>query len=166
MVQVHPSAEVSHHHHHNPQTTSPLTLSSLPAGHSPTVNSTLRNLSNVYREQGQLDKAEELDKLTKQKVRVQKFNRMQIQPIFFAFLNETSPQSISPKNCVLPITDPCCHVTDPCCHLPCRHWTSLNKTECLSCCQRWSLRLRAPSPLPPSPPRASRCRSFTIQCKL
>jgi kinesin light chain len=34
---------------------------------SPTVNSTLRNLSNLYREQGQLDKAEELDRLTKQK---------------------------------------------------------------------------------------------------
>ena len=32
------------------------------------MSSTLRNLSTVYREQGQLDKAEELDKLTKQKV--------------------------------------------------------------------------------------------------
>lgn len=75
--------------------TSPLSSSHppLPAGHSPTVNSTLRNLSNVYREQGQLDKAEELDKLTKQKVRVQKFNGMQIQPIFFTFLNETSPKA-------------------------------------------------------------------------
>ena len=36
--------------------------------YSPTVNSTLRNLSNLYREQGQLDKAEELDRLTQQKV--------------------------------------------------------------------------------------------------
>ena len=35
---------------------------------SPTVSSTLRNLSNVYREQGQVDKANELDQLIKQKV--------------------------------------------------------------------------------------------------
>ena len=39
----------------------------LPA--SPTVSSTLRSLSNVYREQGQLETAEELEKLTKEKVR-------------------------------------------------------------------------------------------------
>ncbi|CAI8037464.1 Kinesin light chain 1 [Geodia barretti] len=35
--------------------------------HHHQVNSTLRNLSNLYREQGQLDKAEELDRLTQQK---------------------------------------------------------------------------------------------------
>lgn len=35
---------------------------------SPTVSSTLRSLSNVYREQGQLETAEELEKLTKEKV--------------------------------------------------------------------------------------------------
>jgi kinesin light chain len=35
---------------------------------SPTVSSTLRNLSNVYREQGQVDKANELDQLIQQKV--------------------------------------------------------------------------------------------------
>ena len=41
--------------------------------HSPTVNSTLRNLSNVYREQGQLDKAEELERLTQQKVPIPEY---------------------------------------------------------------------------------------------
>ena len=58
---------------------------------SPTVSSTLRSLSAVYREQGRLETAQELDKLTGEKV----LNKSQ-QDRIAELLSATSEASDSP----------------------------------------------------------------------
>ena len=60
---------------------------------SPTVSSTLRSLSAVYREQGRVETAQELDKLTGEKV-LNKSQRDRIAEL----LSATSEASDSPKD--------------------------------------------------------------------